>query len=110
MAYDLRMSADRAAFHFEVIKLLFRIALADEKVEGFELAGLQRYAERHGLTAEARAALQRWIDGETPSPPDLERLRARRQQVLIAVQAFLLEDTAVTKLERRLLARIEQLL
>jgi hypothetical protein len=98
---------DSDDFHFEVIKLLVRIAFVDGELQASERQALLRYADRHGLGERAREALGRWLDGEKPAPPDLGLLRPRRQQVLIEVQSFLLSDVAMTSLERRLLARVE---
>lgn len=105
------MSDSRSSFHLEVFRLLLQVAWADNEVEPHEADALRDLAERYRLCDEDLDRLEGYLSGEQQlPPPNLGLLKSRKDEVMIALQSFLLSDMAVVKEERELLAEIELIL
>lgn len=102
------MTEEHRRFHREVINLLLHIAWADRDLDDDELRVVLDFARRYKLSEPELDELGEQIAGRRPlREVDLELLRGRRQDVLIAAQTLLLSDAAVVASERELLSRIE---
>jgi hypothetical protein len=103
--------SSRSTFYFEVMKLLLQVAWADLKIEAHEAETLYRLADQYRLDDDHRALLESYLSGDQSlPPPDFALLKKRKNDVLIALQAFMLADNALVREERELLAEIELLL
>jgi len=95
----------------ETLKLLVKIARADNEVSIEELNFILTAAERAGITAEETDALRSALtDGQPLPEADLALLRQHRDDVLRSVDLLISMDDRIVDNERAARDEIERLL
>lgn len=102
---------DKAAFRWELMKLLLHIVWADDDVADEERRVLLGLAQRLKLSGGQTQLLHECLNGTTPlPPPNIALLRARRAEVIEAAEQLVLADTEISDDENRVLAELHVLL
>lgn len=96
---------------FELMKLLVQAAWADHELHPDEIESLLNVADALLPSDERLAEVEAWLAGRAPLPaPELQRLSAHRDDVLLEVRRVLHADGVVHLDEQRMYAQIERLL
>ena len=104
---------ERAAFHWELLKLLLQVAWADDVVHPAERYVVLHFALRFGVSDEQIAELERHLDGSAPvslPPPNFALLRRRKEEAMDAAQQLVIADDEIRDAENELLAELHVLL
>ncbi|MFZ9887340.1 MAG: hypothetical protein ACO3JL_07545 [Myxococcota bacterium] len=95
----------------ELLKLLLQVAWADDKLHALEAESLTQLADALLPNDRHFEAVHAWIEGTLPLPaPDLQLLRAHKEDVLLEVRRVIFADQVFAKEEGVMLAQLEQLL
>ena len=103
--------ADKAEFHWELMKLLLQVAWADDEVQGADRRLVLGLAERLGLSVERRAELDCRLEGlGSLPPPNMAMLKARKAEVIQTAEAVVMSDETIADDENEMLQQLHQLL
>ena len=105
------MAGDGQTFQSELMKLLLQVACADDEIQPEEARVVIDIARNLGLDEAEIAQVEAHLIGELPLPaPDLNMLRARRQEVVDAVKRVVMADHVLAPGEKDVLEEIARVL
>lgn len=98
-------------FRLEILKLLLQVAWANHDISTEEAETIRQFAKQYRLNEYEMTRLEAYLDGSEPlSMPNINVLKERKQEVLIATQMLILSDLAVLGSEKELLKKIDAML
>jgi tellurite resistance protein len=103
--------SDDERFNLEVMKLLLKLARADNEVAKHERQMILGAGRSWNVSEPELQKLMKTLDGGGPLPePDLKVLKARSDDVLTAARALVLSDGKVKAEETALLKQLAETL
>ena len=98
---------NKAAFHWELLKLLLQVAWADGQIKPSERRIILGLAGRLGASPEQIDELKLHLDGTTTLPaPNFDLLRSRGEEVMEAAEQLVIANDVYDDEENALLAQL----